>query len=125
MIDVSEVILDPDFKPGSVTVTRRMGEWNTGRFETVDSVFTLNGATVNPMKTEDIVKLPNGDTITGAILIHSFQPVYTTKLTLQSGEDGNLSDEITWKGKKWDVISVEDYSEYGYYKAIGVRKQGA
>lgn len=123
MINISEMISDPDFVQ-SFTVTRRLGSWENGNFETNPTIFSLSGV-VLPMKTRDVVILPGGDQLTGAIEIYTLQPLFTTKLGPMSGVDGCQSDEVSWQGEAWKIYQVLDYEDYGYFKNIAIRKQGA
>jgi hypothetical protein len=124
MINVSELIDDPDFcQPEPFQVRRQSGQWINNRFVTTETLIPVSGIIV-PMKTKDIVQLPQGDTITGAIEIFTHCPLQTTRLG-SSGEDGVIADEVTWNGEVYKIHKADDFTNYGYFYAVGVRKAGA
>lgn len=122
MINVSELINDPDFCQ-TFTVSRYSGTWQGGKFSTTASVFSVTGV-ITPMKTKDVAQLPQGDTILGAIEIFSPVPLLTTRLD-PSGESGGTADEVTWKGEVYKILKVDDFTDFGYFYAVGTRKAGA
>lgn len=122
-IDVSGIVNDPDFTQ-TFMVKRQKGEWTAGRFVSTETTVRMSGK-ISPMKPKEITQLPEGDAISAAIVIHSSKPLYQTRLTQEDQTEGALSDEIVWKCERWRVLSVQDYSDYGYYRTIAIRKLGA
>lgn len=122
MINISELIQDPDFQQ-NFNVQRTIGDWVTGRFITTPTLIPFSGV-IEPLNTRDMQQVPEGDTITGAINVYTNAPIYTTKLLLESGADGMLADEMIWQGERYKILTVQNYSDWGYYKATAVRKLG-
>lgn len=124
MIDVCELIDDPDFCQ-DFTVIRSTGSWVNGDFVvTTPSTLTMTGV-IEPMNTRDMQQLPEGDRITGALNVYTTEPLYTTRLNQSTGNSGGLSDEVVWGGENYKIIQVQNFSDYGYFKAAAVRKLGA
>ncbi|QDX92065.1 hypothetical protein EEL30_06595 [Brevibacillus laterosporus] len=115
MIDVSEVITDPDFAQ-SFTVHRKSGEWIAGRSVSSDASITMTGiVTVADAKT--LEQLPEGDRVTGLMCFYSTHELFTTR------EQGT-SDQLEWRKELYRVKQVFPYGDYGYFKAIGQRMAG-
>lgn len=124
MINVSELINDPDFSQ-TFTVTRTTGQWDAGNFVLNPTTFKLYGS-IQPLNTKEMAQYPEGDRIKGLNKIYTVQQLYTTQDgPLEDGEDGLISDEVTWQGFQWKILSTNDFSDFGYYQAIAVRKRGA
>lgn len=123
MINVSELITDPDFAQ-SFTVTRYLGAWVDGRLQEQKSEIPMMGV-ITPENTSDMNQLPGGDTITGRINIYSLEPLFTTRLQGDNSSRSSTSDEIEWRGEKWKILQTENFLDFGYFKSLAVRKFGA
>lgn len=122
MINVSRIVNNPNFSQ-SFNVTRSTGAWVSGRFQSVSEELEFYGS-IQPLTTRDIQMLPFGDTITGGIKVYSQEPLHVTRLN-DAETAGAVSDEITWNNENYKVVQISQYSDYGFYKAIAVRKRGA
>lgn len=133
MIDVSDVVNDPDFAQG-FTIERSTGQFVAGGFEKTPSNVQGYGV-ISVAADEDIQMLPEGDRIDGAMVFHSHERIYLTQLDggydqAQYGAGGfgvsvqHVSDQIYWRGQKFRVMHVAPYEDYGYWRAIGVRMAG-
>ncbi|GED34030.1 hypothetical protein P9G84_22375 [Brevibacillus centrosporus] len=115
MIDVSEVITDPDFAQAYV-VHRRSDSWTAGRTLSSEAPIKMVGViTVADAKT--LNQLPEGDRVTGLMCFYATKELFTTS-------DQGTSDQIEWRGERYRVKQVFPYGDYGYYKAIGERMAG-
>ncbi|MCM3141662.1 hypothetical protein [Brevibacillus sp. MER 51] len=115
MINVSEVITDPDFAQ-QFQVFRKSGEWSKGRSGSSEVPIIMTGiVTVADAKT--LEQLPEGDRVTGLMCFYSTQELHTTR------EEGT-SDQIEWRGERYRVKQVFPYGDYGYFKAVGQRMEG-
>lgn len=123
MLNVSELINDPDFCQ-TFTVTRNAGTWTNGRFVTTSSTLSMTGV-ITQMTPFQINQLPEQDRVSGSINIYTLEKLKATELDQSTGVDGSLGDEVTWKGEQYKVIAPQDRSDFGYYKAHGIRKRGA
>ncbi|MGD8188568.1 hypothetical protein ACQCN2_01075 [Brevibacillus ginsengisoli] len=115
MLDVSEVITDPDFAQTFI-VHRKSDTWSSGR--TVSSEVSLSMIGIVTVADADTLEqLPEGDRVTGMMCFYSTQELFRTR------EQGT-SDEIEWRGERYRVKKVFPYGDYGYYKAVGDRMAG-
>ena len=120
MINISELITDPDFNQ-NFNVIRTTGTYVTGRFTTTTTTIAFTGV-IDPLNTKDMLQLPEGDTIKGAINVYTLAALNTTQATTAGA--GTLPDEVVWMGENYKVLNVKNYADYGYYKATAVRKKG-
>ncbi len=125
MINISEIVTDPDFAQ-TFTVHRRKGVFSErGRFEPVDSTLPMTGAII-PATTKELAVLPEADRINGAVMVYVTQRLYVTGLlTAADLEEGRLSDELAWHGDRWKIVQVRDFADFGYYRAMATRKAAA
>ncbi|NRQ51984.1 hypothetical protein [Brevibacillus sp. HD1.4A] len=115
MINISEVITDPDFAQ-TFKAYRRNNEWVGGRpQETELEISMLGVVTVADAKT--LEQIPEGDRVTGLMCFYATVPIYTTR------EEGT-SDQLEWRGERYRVKQVFPYADYGYYKAVAERMAG-
>lgn len=105
-LDVTDVLLDPDFLDTTLSVTRNaqtVGNdgiavdtpTTTGFFGVVTS---LNGSVLQ--------RVAEGEHIEDTITIH-------TPYRLIAGQAGYDADVVNWQGRQWTVTNVNDYSTYG------------
>lgn len=121
MIQIGEVILDPAFLT-TITVERKSGRWENGRYNAKDpETITIQG-NLQPAGELDIVTTPEGNKIQGDIVIYTLEPVFMTKV---NGATGGVSDTVLYSGQRYQVIRVEDWSLYGYWRAICTREEAA
>lgn len=106
LLDVSEILFDPDFVDTSLYVQR------------MSQTVGLDGIAIN---------LPTGTRFTGVVitdsgdyikrmaegsLISGQMTIYTT-FALQDGTKGFDADVVTWRGRNYTVTAVMDFSSYG------------
>lgn len=112
-LDVSDVLLDPDFMDTGIICNRtEVTVGNNGRSqETTTSTPFAGVVTTNNGLNMD--RRPDGTLIKGAINIH-------TRFALIPGDANNKADEIVWRGKTYIVSQVLDNLHYGqgFVKAI-------
>ena len=121
MIDISFLLEDPDFV-SPVTLSRDKGEWEEGRFLHKRTPMTIL-ASVQPAASEDVVMTPQGNQINCDIAVYSASPILATRQGDGSEEEGT-ADEIQWRGEWYVVRGAEEWSDYGYCKALCTRKAG-
>lgn len=112
MINVSEVITDPDFNQ-QFEVIRRNGQWVDGRYETTETSMEVDGVIVtSDNRTLDVT--PEGNLHTGTIGIWTLYTLYVT----QEGE--GLSDVVVWMGDRYIIQDSRPHIQYGYnyYQAV-------
>ncbi|WP_291348094.1 MULTISPECIES: hypothetical protein [unclassified Acinetobacter] len=112
-LDVSDVLLDPDFMDTGIVCNRTVViVGNNGRSQEAKKSTPFAGVvTTNSGLNMD--RRPDGTLIKGAINIH-------TKFALSSGNTETKADEILWQGKTYIVSQVLDNLHYGqgFVKAI-------
>jgi hypothetical protein len=120
MIDLSFAVTDPRFAQ-IITVIRNTGKYVAGRF-ILDTPQTIEMAgVISIANAKQIQFIPEGDRIGGEIAIHATQPLYNSRNATDL-EKAGISDEILWHGDLYKIYQVNEYSDYGYYFAIGQRK---
>lgn len=113
LLDVSELLSDPDFAD-TITVTRRTEtRGNDGLAVISNQTFQDIDAVVTPAKGTDLAQLPDLSRTEGVVL------VYTT-FRLTNGQASTKADIVTWNGATYIVLNVNDYSQFGdgYIKAL-------
>jgi hypothetical protein len=127
MIDVSDLIEDPDFA-FPYTVVRRTGTWVDGRFVVSDTPDRLSyyGA-VQAASTRDIQQLGIGDNETGVMKFFCRQPkdIYLTSNFDDTDESAQVSDEIEFGGSLYKVLQVSPWQQNGWTRAFASLKGGS
>lgn len=116
MIDLSSAVTDPRFAQ-PFPVYRKNGEWIKGRFEQVENEIKMIG-TISIASAKQIEFIPEGDRIGGEIVIHCVKELYTSR---NAPNESGTADELLWHGERYKIYSVNPYSDYGYFSAIGQR----
>lgn len=124
MIDVSELITDPDFA-APYTVYRRTGKWVKGRFEVSEpEILNFYGA-VQPASVREIQQLHIGDSEHGIMKFFTRKPndIFITKEFSES-EEIQISDEIEFDGRIYKVLQVMPWHRGGWCRAFASLKEG-
>lgn len=105
-LDVSDVLLDPDFMTKDLSCKRiLLTIGDNGRPVKTEQTFQFSGV-VTTNSGQNMDRRPDGTLIKDAITIH-------TKTPLTAGSKDQQADEITWKGKTYYVVQVLDNKHYG------------
>jgi hypothetical protein len=124
MINVSELINDPDFtQPGGVNIRRRKTSVVDFEQSIEESEFNVIGiiTIANDLSAElgDYF-----DEDSEYINVFTYMPLFTTGLgDGKNGANvgqGYLSDIVLWKGKEYKVIKVKNDSEYGFAQNLAI-----
>lgn len=110
MIDVAELIHDPDFCV-NFNIFRKSGSWVKGRWITEDEIIPVTGI-VTAVNSKDLQILAEGDRTNGLKTFYAIEE-------LRGSSDKATADVCEYKGKQYRLIQDFDYSDFGYYKAIG------
>lgn len=113
MINVGEVVTFPEFAQ-KFTVIYRGGEWVEGRWVTRENAVRVTGIT-DPVSGRDLDVLPESDRAKDVRRFYS-----RSKNQFHVSNEGQISDIIVFKDRRYKLKSVEDYSEFGYWCATGI-----
>lgn len=106
LLDVTDVLLDPDFMDTSLVCNRMTQTIDThGRAQNVAASTPFYGV-VTSDKGDILHRNADGSRIIGSITIHS-------PFRLIDGAVGIDADEIVWQGNIYTVVNVNDYSHFG------------
>jgi len=127
MIDISEMMSDPDFAQ-EFTVYRQVGANIAGRYVVNEITINLYGVII-PATTRDLEQIPEGDRVTGMMVFYVpiDTPLYITQADTLAGAGTNTSitsDQCVWRSKRYRVYQTNAYDDFGYVKAICVYMQG-
>ena len=120
MIDISEMISDPDFAQ-DIKVKRTTGAWDKGRFVTGTPVDLIIPGIVTVCNVKDLQFVPEGDRVVGMMCFHTVDPIYVTRST--ESETG-ISDLVTWNGDQYKIVQTLPETDYGFMKSFGARIVG-
>jgi hypothetical protein len=116
-VDVTELFSDPDFA-SELTIVRTDGQWAPGgEFVRGEPEHIPCVGAAQPARPADLALVPEGERKSGAMTFY-ITNVYDLRLT---GKDG-LSDRILWRGEVYKIVSVKQWQDYGWVKAVGVRE---
>lgn len=105
-LDVSRVLASPRFADvATLTRTTVTVDPLTGRTVKAAADQSIS-VVVTSDKGRNLQRNPEAAVSTGSILMHS-----TFRFT--EGGDGLDADIVTWQGRRWTVVTVDDYSRYG------------
>lgn len=124
MIDLSELIDDPDFSQpgvfervhrkfnddGVVIETPSVDGW--GRYDGVTGDKTAFRKTmpaiIQPADKDDLERLPEGER-------------HNPTLSVFTHEQISAGDYLIYKGERWRAIGKSNWSDYGYYDSLFIR----
>ena len=118
MINVAELITDPDFSQ-VITVTRRTAEIVNHRYIDTPSTF----------KCPAVITINNPKSITNDIQFNRDEEsinVFTNKELYTTGEYSstkNISDVVEFEGHKYKITTVKNYGKNGFYHSICERME--
>jgi len=105
LLDVSEILGDPDFSD-VITVYRRVQTVGANGRATVSETAKVVIAVVTQAGGDVLDRLPEGAIIEGSITVHTTEP-----LVVSNGSRD--ADEVLYAGRRYIVSSVSDYSNFG------------
>lgn len=104
-LDVSDVLADPLFAD-TATVTRTVVTVDPVTGRTIETPTTTPiSVVVTSDKGRNLQRNPEAALSEGSIIVHS-------SFALTEGGNGVDADIIDWNGRKWTVVTVDDYSRY-------------
>ena len=113
MIDMSELVSDPDFAQAFQVERQSAGTFaNEGVYTTTATTLNRFGV-IQPSKSEDLIKfLPEGERQGNFITIHCAQDV------LMGDGNTQMGDIVIWRGDYYKVAFSKPWDMHGYWFAI-------
>lgn len=105
LLDVSDVLLDPDFADTITVYRQAVTTGDDGRATRAEMV-TSTIAVVTPDQWSTLQRQAEGSNVSETITV-------ITKFRLIPSMGGYDADEIAWNGKRYVVTAVGDCSRYG------------
>jgi hypothetical protein len=117
MIDVSELMSDPDF--AQTIIIRRVppgsGFKNEGEWREADRVPIEITAIIQPASSEDLTEFNlEGTELKGGIRIWADQELHVHE------DDEKRNDIIIWNRSEYHVIARKPWKDFGYWKALAI-----
>ncbi|WP_433586985.1 head-tail adaptor [Providencia alcalifaciens] len=106
LLDVSEILLDPDFVDMSLVCHRSTQVTDDDGFTTNSAQNLHFAGVVTVDRSLEAKRMEAGQAIGGAILI-------VTQFRLTQGYQGVDADIVTYQGRKYRVTFVDPYTAYG------------
>lgn len=113
MINMSELMSDPDFTQ-AFTLRRRTGSFaNEGEFtQSAPTELPLVGS-IQPASTADVVRFQaEGERRNALIRVWSATEMHT------SDGEGQQPDEVVWRGSVYRVIECVPWADHGFWKVF-------
>jgi galactose-6-phosphate isomerase len=105
-LDVSDCLLDPDFCDSTLSAVRSSTSTNAqGLTQTVQTTCGFAGVVTSDAGI-DLERGAAGEHGSGSISI-------ITRFGLRAAGLGVTADVVTWNGRQYTVVKVNDYSTYG------------
>jgi hypothetical protein len=106
LLDVSDVLDDPDFQDTTLTVRRSVVTVGAhGRGEASEQSLPFAGVVIQN-DSGSLVRAPEGQYVRGSLTIY-------TRFPLTSGNDTMDADVVQWNGLDFTVVNPIDWSSYG------------
>lgn len=119
MIDLSDIVNDPDFAQ-AYTVTRTSGSFGQGGYIPGSPTQIAFWGIIQPASEEDLQQIPEADRTLGMMSFISTDQMYKTRVN-SDGSSG-LSDTIVWNGQTYKIVGTWPWKDFGFWKAVGSRQ---
>lgn len=119
MIDVSELLADPDFCEAFTIMRSTGGSFGPSGWMDNTTAVPSYGS-IQPASDKDLRMVPEGDRVSGSLAIYSQQELFVTHNDPQPG----ISDIVICRGENYRVQAVKPWVDFGYFVAIAVRMKG-
>ena len=118
MIDVSEIVRDPDFTVSCVLIRQQAKPLGNGRDE-ITKIRKPIQAVLQPLNDAQLVNIvyADGSPVTCGLTYYGVERV-------SLADEGFINDQIEFQGVLYDVMSIADYNPNGaYYRATLARSK--
>lgn len=109
-LDMSDVLLDPDFRTDFAVVRSVESVDGHGRTQTTTTELQVQGV-IHPATEEELKILPEAQRVEEIIAVYT-----ATRLT--AGDDTHGADRAAWQGGTYKVLKVLDYGQFGFVMAL-------
>lgn len=106
LLDVTEVLLDPDFVDPTLVCHRQVQTVDADNFPVNTPQNIPFSGVVTVDRSLEAKRMAAGQNINGAILI-------VTQFRLTQGQTGLDADTVTYQGREYRVTFVDPYTAYG------------
>lgn len=106
LLDVSDIVTDPDFMDTGLVCERNAQTVNESGLATNTTTKTRFSAVVTSNNGDILERMAAGERIKGSITLH-------TRFALREGRAGFTADVVEWRGRRYTVSEVMDYSNFG------------
>jgi hypothetical protein len=113
-INVGSLVTDPDFSE-TFQVTVQYNTITSAGVQTSLSTTTSNATGVVTPGKQDLRRLDDGTRVNAYIDVFTQFPLSTGGRVSDSEE--RVADIVTWKGNKYVVASIRNFSNYGFIQA--------
>ncbi len=117
MMDVSELVNDPDLGAVSFTVNRTTYRRSRGQLIPSNETTTATGC-IHPGTPEMLNLLPTEERAEHLIQIYTSFPLSDGENT--AAASFTAPDRITYAGHTWRIVKVRDWPAFHYYQALAV-----
>ena len=116
MINVSELVIDPDFcQPNGINIIRsEITGYEDFAPVTIPGVILIDKDLADEM-------LPEYDRSTESIITVTHELLHTTGKKSEDDTQEYIADIIVWQGVKYKVMSCRDNAQYGYCLSAAVK----
>lgn len=105
-IDVSDILSDPDFMSAGLVCERNVQTvGSNGMASNATTLMPFTGV-VTSDNGDLLERNPDGERIKGNMTIH-------TRFPLDDGSATNCADVVQWRGRRYTVTVVNDWSHFG------------
>lgn len=106
LLDVTDIVLDPDFMDSGLICERLIQAMTSDGLAVNTPSFTSFPAVVTSDRGDMLVRLAAGERVEGSITLH-------TPFRLNDGQASQSADIVHWRGRRYTVTHVDDYSHFG------------
>ncbi len=116
-LNMSEVILSPEFTQPLTVKRHSNGHYVKGRFEQDEEIINIPAAVVSASDAKTLSMIPEGDINGTEKTVYTVEKLYLT--TYDGKKDKNfMSDIVIYNGDEYKVIKIFDAQDYGFTKAV-------
>lgn len=106
LLDVSDILTDPDFVSFGLVCERNTQTVGADGLATNSTTLTPFSGVITSDNGDVLERTADGARIKGNMNIH-------TRFPLDDGSSANAADIVQWKGRRYTVTVVNDWSHFG------------